>query len=182
MSPLIKSLKIIEGINDKIGKYCSLIVILLMLCVSYNVGCRYLLNRPSDWGIEFNGYLLLAITFLGGGNALLHDSHVKLSIVQNKFSKRIRSLIDSITYLIFFGVIVVLTYFGGEIAIESFQNNTISPSMWGPKLWPSQILIPIGAILLGLQGLVNWVRNLSLLFFNKGLTTTNMEVINKQKT
>jgi TRAP-type mannitol/chloroaromatic compound transport system permease small subunit len=32
--------------------------------------------------------------------------------------------------------------------------------MWGPPLWPSQILIPLGALLIGLQGLTKWIRDL----------------------
>ena len=64
---LIKFARMIDAINEWTGNVFRFIVILLMLLVSYEVIMRYILVRPSEWGQEINGFLLLGLTFLGGG-------------------------------------------------------------------------------------------------------------------
>lgn len=160
MHYLIKFAKMIDAINEWTGNVFRFIVILLMLLVSYEVIMRYILVRPSEWGQEINGFLLLGLIFLGGGYALLHDTHVKVEIFYKKFSKRTQAAIDLATSFFLFAICIVLIWKGGEVAWESFQKGVRIPSTWAPLMWPSQLLIPIGGALLGLQGIANWIRNL----------------------
>jgi TRAP-type mannitol/chloroaromatic compound transport system permease small subunit len=154
------SFRIIDGVNRWVGRVFSFLTVALVFVVVYDVFMRYVLNRPTEWGLELNGFLLLGITFLGGGCVSLTNSHVRVSIIQDRFPPRIRALVDVWTYLLFFFVCIALFKFGGQVALDSIHTHARTASMWGPPLWPSQILIPLGALLIGLQGLTKWIRDL----------------------
>lgn len=162
MEGLIKILRSIDNINEWTGKQFSIISIALMLVVVYDVLMR-LIGHATLWGVEFSGFLLLALTYLAGGYALLHDAHVNVDIIYKLLPPRIKALMDSLTYLVFFMVPIILVWIGGLVAWQSLRDNTLSPSAWGPPMWPSQMLVPIGGLLIGLQALARWIRSVHIL-------------------
>jgi TRAP-type mannitol/chloroaromatic compound transport system permease small subunit len=162
MKDLTKILRVIDAINEWTGRKFSIISIALMLVVVYDVMMR-LIGHATLWGVEFSGFLLLALTYLAGGYVLLHDGHVSVDIIHKGLPKRARALIDSLTYLVFFIVPIILVCTGGQVAFQSLRDNTLSPSAWGPPMWPSQILIPIGGLLIGIQALARWIRSVHVL-------------------
>jgi TRAP-type mannitol/chloroaromatic compound transport system permease small subunit len=170
-----KFVSFIDNISEWTGRIFSFVTLALMIIVVYDVAMRYIINRPSQWGLEMNGFLLLAVTFLGGGYALLRDAHVRVNIIHDRFPPRVRAAVDVSTYLVFFIVCVVLLYYGSKVAWDSLRSNTRTPSTWGPVMWPSQMLIPIGAVLIGLQGLAKWIRNLKVVIKGGELKDTPTE-------
>jgi TRAP-type mannitol/chloroaromatic compound transport system permease small subunit len=66
MKILTKFLDIIDNINEWLGNWFSLAIFLLMVVVTYDVVMRYFFNRPTDWGMEVNGFLMLACYLLRG--------------------------------------------------------------------------------------------------------------------
>ena len=175
MNVLRKALSIIDNISEWTGRMFSFICPALMLIVVYDVAMRYILNRPTEWGLELNGFLLLAIGFLGGGYAFLNGAHVKVTVIHQRFPARVRALVDVITYLLFFVLCMVLFWYGSRVALDSLRHNTRTPSTWGPLMWPSQALIPIGAILIGFQGLAKWVRDFYMMVKGTRLESTEIE-------
>jgi TRAP-type mannitol/chloroaromatic compound transport system permease small subunit len=163
MKIVIRILQGIDQVNEWTGSIFKFLVIALMLLVSYEVIMRYIFVRPTEWGQEMNGYLQLGMVFLGGGYALLHNGHVRVDNVYKRLAPRGKALVDVLTYLILLAICVVLIWKGGEVAWGSLRRNTLSPSTWGPPMWPSQMLIPIGGVLIGVEGLGKWVRSLYVL-------------------
>ena len=63
----------------------------MMLTMSYEVFARYLFNRPTIWVLEVNQYILCFYVALTGGYCMLHDVHVNVEIIYEKFSHVIRN-------------------------------------------------------------------------------------------
>ena len=160
MRVLIEALRITDSINEWAGNIFKFLVIALMLFVSYDVIMRYIFLRPTEWGQEVNGYLQLGVVFLGGGYALLHNAHVRVDNIYKRLPLRGKAIVEVLTYLVLFAICTVLIWKGGEVAWGSLRKGTLSPSSWGPPMWPSQMLIPIGGVLIGIQGLSRWIRSL----------------------
>lgn len=171
MNGLRRCLRVVDSISDVAGKAFGFLVIALMFFVVYDVIARYIFTRPTVWGLELNGFLLLGMTCLGGAYALLYDAHVRVTILYDRFSPRVRATVDLFTYIGFFMFCTVLLVYGGRVAFDSLREGTVTPSMWAPVMWPSQMLIPVGAALILLQGLAKWIRNLYL-----AVTGRNLEV------
>jgi TRAP-type C4-dicarboxylate transport system permease small subunit len=129
-----------------------------MLLVSYEVICRYFLNSPSDWSGEINQYLLCVLSMLGGGYALLIDQHVRVDVIYRFFSPRRRSIAELATWWLVILFSLTLLWFGGENAIDALIKNKKSMSLMEMPLFPSLVMVPIGALLILLQALARMVR------------------------
>ena len=161
MKRLALILDIIDRLNEYIGKCISFTLIALVCIVVYDVILRYFFNDPTLWGFEMAGFILLAVTFIGGGYTLLHRAHVNVDIFYMRLSAKGKAWIDLFTYPIFlFGCCYVLIWWGAEVSTEAFHKGYRTESMWAPLIWPSYAIIPIGAFLIGIQGLGKWIRDL----------------------
>jgi TRAP-type mannitol/chloroaromatic compound transport system permease small subunit len=48
---------------------------------------------------------------------------------------------------------------GSITAFESFQSKATSGGGWDIPLFLPQLLVPVGGLLLGLQGVIRWVQD-----------------------
>lgn len=150
---------LIEYVNEWVGRVCGFFIITLMFLVFCDVCGRYFFNRPIQWGLEVCGYQLVTIVFLGGGYTFLHGAHVKVDIIYGKLSPRAQAVMDIITSAFIFLVCIVLIRFGFEAAWKGMMAGHRSSSAAETLMWPSYFAVPIGAVLLGLQCLVKWIRD-----------------------
>jgi TRAP-type mannitol/chloroaromatic compound transport system permease small subunit len=153
----------IDSLNEWSGKTFAFLSLLLTGVVVYDVFLRYFLSSPTIWGLEFSCILLAMITFLGGGYSFLHGGQVKVDFLYQRWFPRTRAMVDFFTYFFIFAFCFILVWQGGLVAWESIREGRESTSAWAPPLWPSQIMVPIGGFLVGLQALAKWVRNLAIL-------------------
>lgn len=159
MKGIAKIFNIIDRMNEWIGNAVSSLILILALLVVYDIVVR-MMGHPTIWGLELSCILLTIITFLGFGYCMLHGGHVKVDIVYAHWSERTKAICDVLTYPFIIATCVVIFIYGGDVAWESLIEGRRSTSAWGPPLWISQIVVPIGAFLCGLQALVRWIRDL----------------------
>jgi TRAP-type mannitol/chloroaromatic compound transport system permease small subunit len=103
-------------------------------------------------------------TALAGGYVMLFNAHVNVEILYEKFSPQKKRLINVITSVCFFSVIITLLWKSGYAAWESWEAKEESFSLLASPIYPSKIIIPIGAFLFLLQGTAKFIRDLILLF------------------
>ena len=164
-------LSIIDSISDWSGRLISVFIYSLAFLLLYDVTLRFVFNAPTIWCHELALHIFGAYAVLAGPYVLMHDEHVKIDIVYNRFSPRGRAIIDSFTYLLFFLYIGLLFWYGFHIAARSVaMNQTVSPSPWASPIWPVKLTIPLAAFLMLLQGLANYIRTLTLAVTGKELS------------
>ncbi len=154
---------------DKINHFSALIgrwAVLLMLGLGFwNVLGRYLgvaigTNLSSNALIEGQWYLFDVVFLVGLGWTLQRQGHVRVDVLQGRWSTKRKILIELI------GAIFLLLPFALgvmaisiEPAIQSWKINEASPDAYGlPRYWIKS-LIPIGFLLLSLQGTSDVIRN-----------------------
>jgi len=160
----MKVLRIIDSINDWVGKIVSFTIFPIIGMVLFEVVMRYFLRKSQLWVPETSIFLFGCLFVLGGGYAYLHEAHVRLDVLYERFTSRKKAILDSITSLFFFIFCGILIWKGWEMAWESILTLERSPSAFSPFLFPYKILIPIGSLLLLLQGLAKLVLNLEFIF------------------
>jgi TRAP-type mannitol/chloroaromatic compound transport system permease small subunit len=126
----------------------------------WEVFVRYFLNSPTSWAFELCQMLFVACSILNGGYILQTKNHIKVDILSSKFSSKINKLISILVFPLFCLFVGSMAYFGYEFALESIKKLEYSNSAWGPPVYPIKVLIPLGAILLLLQGISNLVEEL----------------------
>ncbi|MFM7550813.1 MAG: TRAP transporter small permease subunit [Cyanobacteriota bacterium] len=139
--------------------------LLLMLALgSWNVVGRYVglavgRNLSSNALIEGQWYLFDLMFLLAMGYALQRDDHVRVDVLQSRWSQRRRARVElggTLGLLLPFVLVVLLASL--EPSLASWRLGEASPDPGGlPRYWVKS-LIPLGFALLGLQGVAQAIR------------------------
>ena len=158
-----KFLDFVDKMNLWIGKVFAFLILFLVLAIMYEVASRYFFNAPTRWSNEISQYLLTGVVMLGAGFCLVHDGHVRVDILYRNFSPRARAVVDLVSFLMIFIFVAAMVWKGGELCYDALIHDKRSMTILEMPLFPSMVLVPIGGVLLGLQGLVRAIRGLYLL-------------------
>lgn len=158
-------LKIIDAINEWIGKISSFLMAVMTLIVVYEVIMRYVFNAPTIWSFETTIMLYGSYFMLTAGYTLLNNAHVSVDFFYETRTKRGKAILDLISYFVFFfPFIFVILWEGAKYAAESWAIWEHSWSVFGPPLYPYKTVIPVTAFLLLIQGIAIFIRNLNIVF------------------
>ena len=152
-------LKYIDKTNLWAGRIASYLALYIMFALVYEVIARYIFNSPTIWVYELNAYAFCFYCALSGGFVMLNNAHINVEILYEKFSPRRKLLIDVVTSVCFFSVIGILLWKSGLTAWESWEAKEESFSLLSSPIYPSKIIIPIGAALFLLQGTAKFIRD-----------------------
>lgn len=170
MTALKKILVCIEWFIDLTGKIVCWLLMALMLLAVFEVITRRFLGSPTIWTFELSGFLLAAVTMLSLAYTQLHYGHVNIDFIHDRLSRRGRAIIDIIS---FFPFLLLYCYvfldFGSKFAADSWAIKETAPTAWSPIIYPVKTLIPVGAALLLLIGVVQLIRNIVIAIKGKEL-------------
>jgi len=157
----------VDKINAWVGKTVSYLLIVITFITAFEVVMRYLVKRPTIWAWDLNIQLFAALTMLGGGYTLLEKGHVQIDVLVSTLSPKKRAWIDILTAPFFFFGFFVLLWMGWDVGWTSFVARQAMPTIWAPPYYTIKLLIPLGALLLLLQGIVKFIRDLHTLTTGK---------------
>ncbi len=160
MKRIVLFVRRIDMLSRFVGKLSGFLILASMALVIYEVVMRYALKLPTTWSSEMSQFLFGTFFALGGAYTLLHNGHVRMDIIYSRFTPKGKAIIDLATSIFFFIFLVVLLWKGSEFALRAIRLAERSDSAWGPFLWPTKIMIPIGAFLMLLQGLAKYADNI----------------------
>jgi TRAP-type mannitol/chloroaromatic compound transport system permease small subunit len=162
-----KFFKIIDRMNELIGKAVSFLILVLVVVIVYEIAVRYFFNSPTIWAHEISQMVYGGYVILLGGYLQQRNGHVNVDIIYSRFKPRTRAVIDLFTWLLFFAFCGVLLLKGGEMAWDSFVYRETDPTVFAPPIYPLKMLIPLGAFLLLLQGLVRYIGDIKVAITGK---------------
>ena len=184
MSYLLSLSKYIDALNEKIGLAISWALLAAVLICSGNALIRYTLNTSSNAWLEIQWYLFSAIFLLASSYTLRRNEHVRIDVIVGRFSKRTQVWIDLFGFLFFLlPATLLILYFALPFAIESIRSQEVSSNAGGLIVWPAKLLIPVGFLLLTLQGISEFIKRAGYLMgkvdasaFEKQVTTPADEI------
>lgn len=150
--------------NEWIGRVSSSAVILFMVILTIEVTLRYVFDRPTIWAWDVATQLSGAFALVGGAYAFLHGDHIRVDILYNRFRPATKLIIDLIFSVFFFALCLVLIRHGGEIAWSSVIARETAMTLFAPPIYPLRVFFVAVSFLLLLQGIVKFIRDLSLVF------------------
>ena len=151
--------------SERIAKIISWLVALLVISISYDVFMRYLFNAPTIWSYALSYMMGAALSALGLAYVHSVSGNVRVDIIYNKFSPKVKLIIDLFfTIIFFFPLYGFLAYnFGvntwNAFVIKRYDINSI----WYPVVWPYMTAITLGFALLFAQGVATFLRDLKTL-------------------
>lgn len=162
-------IRIIDSASDLTGRAIKWLVPGLVLVVSLDVVMRYVFNAPTLWGVETAMMMCGSLFALAACYALRHRTNVRIDLIYGRLRPRWKALIDVAgDLLLFFPLIILFAVVSTESAFSAWQSGEKSiVASWEPPLAPFRTVIAVAFILLALQGLAQFVRDVYLLTRNK---------------
>ncbi len=164
METLLKISRAIDGLNEKIGRLTYWLVLVAVLISAGNAVIRYAFNMSSNAWLEIQWYLFSAIFLFCAGYTLLHNQHIRIDVVTGRFSKRVQAWIDIFgTILFLLPMAVTIMWLSWPVFVDTYQRHEVSSNAGGLVIWPARLLVPIGFLLLILQGLSELIKRVAFL-------------------
>jgi TRAP-type mannitol/chloroaromatic compound transport system permease small subunit len=149
----------VDRFSTWIGKAFAWCAVLLTVLISWEVFCRYVLNRPHAWVLDLQIMLYGTLFMTAGAYTLAKNGHVRGDVLYGFFRPRTQATIDLTLYILFFlPGIVALTWAGWVYAGESLSIREQTFSADPIPLYPFKYVIPLAGLTLLLQGIVEIVR------------------------
>lgn len=155
-----KFLDAIDGFNRILGRSVALVILVLIGLITFEVVMRYVFSAPTAWGGELSTLLFASYVLLGGGYALYKGDHVKMDIFYSKLSDKGRAVVDLVAAPFVLLYCWILFVEGGSMVRDAIESHRTFSTDWAPLMWPWLLILPIAALLLGLQAISNVLRQL----------------------
>jgi len=155
-------LSVIDAISVWSGKIFSFLAVVVMFVITYEVIMRYVFRAPTIWAHETMIYLSGIMYIMGGAYVLFLQRHARVDIVHERFSPRIKAIIDLIVFPAFLLFCGTLVWVGAEFFYRSALIREVTTSDWAPPIYPVKLFIPLGAFLITLQGLAKFIRDFNI--------------------
>ena len=153
----------IDRINGFVGEYVSYWSLIAVFVYYYEVLARYVFNSPTNWAHE-SMFLMFGMQYLlSGGYAFREDAHVRVDVIYVLLSARTKVILDLVTSVFFFlfnGALLATGYIFVRDAIGLWE---VSFTEWGIQYWIIKIALPLGALLILLQGAARVYKNITFL-------------------
>jgi TRAP-type mannitol/chloroaromatic compound transport system permease small subunit len=161
---LLRLSRLIDALNERVGRALSWLILAAVLISAINASMRKAFSLSSNAFLEIQWYLFAAVFLLAAGYTLLRQEHVKIDVILGRFSRRNQVKIEIfglIAFLMPFVVTVIALVW--PLVTQAYRTGEMSSSASGLIRWPVYALVPAGFGLLGLQGLSELVKRVAFL-------------------
>lgn len=164
MSFLLRIARLIDRLNERVGRTVYWLVLVAVLVSAGNAIVRKVFNVSSNAFLETQWYLFSAVFLLCAGYTLLRNEHVRIDVVAGRFSRRVQTWIDILgTVFFLLPMALIFIYLSWPVFVRTWVHEEISTNAGGLALWPARLLVPIGFALLALQGVSELVKRVAFL-------------------
>ena len=156
----------LNAVTTWTGRIGAWISVPLMIIIVFDVITRRFLVLGSTKLQEGEWHLHAVLFLLCLGFAYLRNAHVRISLVHERFSPKVRRWIEFIGCLIFaIPYCAIVFYFATDFVERSWAVGEASDSATGlPYRWAIKAFLPAGMLLLGLAAIAVLLRKFVELF------------------
>lgn len=155
----------VNHFSEIFGKITSVLFILLLLNVFFDVIMRYLFNDVSIAMQELEWHLYAAIFMLGIPYTLYKEGHVRVDVIYEHLSPHKQAWIDILgTLFLLIPFTLLVAKYGIDFAIESYQLGEQSGDPGGlPYRWLIKSVIPLAFFAITISGVGLILRSINIL-------------------
>ena len=159
----------IETVIEKIGRWSSTLNVILIVAIIAQVVLRYGFGLGLVQLEELQWHLYAVNVVFGLSYCQVTDSHIRLDVLHDRFSRRTKEKIELLGIIILLmPLIYVIFYHSVDFLYEAIRTSERSDSPMGLCCrWIPKALIPISMILLFLSATARVVKALSYLKHSK---------------
>lgn len=165
MSLLIKFLKAVDWMSEKSGQIGKWFALVLVFAGSYEAIARHFFNAPTVWSYDTMCMAGGVIYMLGASYNYRHDAHTRVDLFYMRGTPRTKAIVNVICSLfLFFPLMIIMFKLAVTWAVKAWKiNEVMFTSFWYPPAAPYRTVFAVGLLLLILQGLARFIRDLYLI-------------------
>jgi len=164
MQALLKLARMIDAVNERIGKLIVWLVLISVLISAGNAVMRKAFDISSNAFLEIQWYLFSAIFLLGASWTLLRNEHIRIDVISGRLSSRAQNWIDVFGIVFFLlPMAAIIMWLSWPVFTLAYTSGEMSSNPGGLIRWPVRLLVPVGFFLLLLQGLSELVKRIAFL-------------------
>ena len=150
----------VDGLNRVVGLFAMYLIFAMIGILFYSTISKNFFD-PSLWTLEMAQFAMVAYYLLGGGYSMQTDSHVRMDLLYDRWSDRTKATVDAVTIVFLFAYLILLLYGGFSSTQYALQYGERSYSVWAPRMAPIKIIMCIGIVLMMLQVIATFFKNLA---------------------
>src|SRR5512139_1768599 len=164
MHTLLAVSRTIDALNRALGRVADACVFFAVVISAGNAMIRYAFDMSSNAWLEVQWYLFAGVVMLGTSYTLQRNEHVRVDILYMHLSERGKEWLDLIGTAVFLiPSCLIIAWLSWPFFYESWHIQEMSTNAGGLLRWPVKILIPVGFVLLALQGLSEMIKRAAAL-------------------
>lgn len=146
-------LKLTTKILDALGNLCSLLMLLMIANVFYDVIMRYFFNDVNIGMQELEWHLFAAMFMFGIAYTLKEDAHVRVDIFYDAMSAKKQAIVNIFgSIFLALPITLLILYFGYGYAMDAYTIGEGSGDPGGlPHRWIVRAVIPTSSVFLVLS-------------------------------
>lgn len=150
----------LDWLVEKISQSTAWLTLILVLLVAFDVGARYLFHRSWVAEQELEWHVLAIIALMAAAYTLQQGEHVRVDIFYQYYSNRVKMWMEALfPLLIVIPVGLTIAFMSIHFVQMSYAIGEGSPDPGGlPYRWIIKAFIPLGFVLVSLQGVVMTIQ------------------------
>jgi TRAP-type mannitol/chloroaromatic compound transport system permease small subunit len=164
MDTLLKLARVVDVLNTRVGHTVRWLILLTVVISAGNAFVRKVFQTSSNALLEVQWYLFAAVFLLCAGYVFLNNLHVRIDIVSAQLTPRVRSWIDIVGIALFLVPLCwMMIYMSWPLVAAAWHSGEVSANAGGLVRWPVYLMVPLGMLLLLLQGLSELIKRVAFL-------------------
>jgi TRAP-type mannitol/chloroaromatic compound transport system permease small subunit len=161
---LLRISRLIDSLNEWIGKLTMWLVLAAVLISSGNAILRKAFSIGSNAWLEIQWYLFAGVFMLGVGYVFLKNGHVRIDFISSRLSRRTNTIIDILGIVIFvIPLSIILIDLSWPLFVRALQMGEMSQNAGGLIRWPVLLLMPVGFFILLIQSVSELIKRVAFL-------------------
>ena len=152
----------VDALNYRVGRVAMYLFFAMGAILLASTASRLALGVPINWALEMSQFVLSAYYLLGGAYSLQLDAHVRMDLLYDRLSARKRAVTDAITILFVIFFLAVLLWGGVSSTRYAITYDQVNYTAWAPKLWPIKSIMTLGVLLMLLQALSSFCKDVAI--------------------
>lgn len=134
--------RVLELLDRTLFSAISLLLLVMVVDVTWQVFTRYILEDPAPWTEEIARYVFTWEIFLGAALAFGRGAHIVVDAVMAVATGRVRRVVAVLGYLATLAMLLPLVWFGAEM-VELTSNTYATASQL--NIGVVYAALPVGA-------------------------------------
>jgi len=164
MRPLLAVSAGIDLLNEKIGNLCNVLVLAACIVSAANAMIRYAFGYSSNGWLELQWYMFAIFVMFGASYTFKRNEHVRVEIFYLMLSERGQLWLDLIGTLCFLiPACLLLSWLSWPFFYQAYEVGEHSSNAGGLLRWPIKLVVPVGFVMLALQGVSEVIKRIAAL-------------------